>query len=186
MKYFLLSIFILHKPYTYIIFAFSNRCISVVYYLLVRLSSLLVRLLSLLPNQELRGLSPNYRGERWAYVHRIRGAANHPIIYLRPTFGLPHEACNSVYLRILPSEAPTSKKCEEKMHIEASTTIFFRSFREENSHYVRHISIVSSCISHVLHIGLISPGKPDNCMCAKSLVIFTRCIWGIYRDNCLS
>ena len=34
------------------------------------------------PIKNYRGLSPNYRGERWAYVHLIRGAANHPIIYL--------------------------------------------------------------------------------------------------------
>ena len=28
-----------------------------------------------------RGLSSNYRGQRWAYVHFIGGAANYPIIY---------------------------------------------------------------------------------------------------------
>ena len=76
-----------------------------------------------------RGLSPNYRGERWAYVHLIRGAANLPIFYLRPTFGLHHEACKGVYLLILISEAPTNKKYKEKMHIEASKTIFLRSFQ---------------------------------------------------------
>ena len=35
-----------------------------------------------------RGLSPNYRRERWTYVHLIRRSANHSIIYLRPIFGL--------------------------------------------------------------------------------------------------
>ena len=35
------------------------------------------------PIKNYRGLSPNYRGKRWVYVHFIRGAANPPIIYLR-------------------------------------------------------------------------------------------------------
>ena len=33
------------------------------------------------PIKNYRGLSPNYRGKRWAYVHFIGGAANYPIIY---------------------------------------------------------------------------------------------------------
>ena len=33
------------------------------------------------PIKNYRGLSPNYRGQRWAYVHFIGGAANYPIIY---------------------------------------------------------------------------------------------------------
>ena len=33
------------------------------------------------PIKNYRGLSPNYRGEWWAYVHFIGGAANYPIIY---------------------------------------------------------------------------------------------------------
>ena len=76
------------------------------------------------PIKNYRGLSPNYREERWAHVCFIRGAANHPIIYLRSTFDLHHEACKSVYLRILISEAYTNKKYEEKMHIETRKIIF--------------------------------------------------------------
>ena len=34
------------------------------------------------PIKNYRGLSPDYRGKRWAYVLFIRGAANPPIIYL--------------------------------------------------------------------------------------------------------
>ena len=60
----------------------------------------------------------NYRGERWAYSYFIGGSANHPIIYLRFTLGLRHEACKCVYLRILISDVPTNKKYEEKIHIE--------------------------------------------------------------------
>ena len=33
------------------------------------------------PIKNYRGLSLNNRGERWAYVHFIVGAANYPIIY---------------------------------------------------------------------------------------------------------
>ena len=33
------------------------------------------------PIKNYRGLSPNYREKRWAYVHFIGGAANYPIIY---------------------------------------------------------------------------------------------------------
>ena len=33
------------------------------------------------PIKNYRRLSPNYRGERWAYVHFIGGAANYSIIY---------------------------------------------------------------------------------------------------------
>ena len=33
------------------------------------------------PIKNYRGLSPNYRGQRWAFVHFIGGAANYPIIY---------------------------------------------------------------------------------------------------------
>ena len=81
------------------------------------------------PIKNYRGLSPNYREERWAYVHLMRGAANHPIIYLRSTFGLHHEANKCAYLRILISEAPTNKKYEWKMHIEVSKTDFLNSFQ---------------------------------------------------------
>ena len=82
----------------------------------------------ILPNQELSGLSSNYRGERWAYVPFIGGSANHPIINLRPSFGLHHEACKCVYLRSLISEEPKNKKYEELMHIEANYTISMRLF----------------------------------------------------------
>ena len=81
------------------------------------------------PIKNYRGLSPNYRGERWAYVHFIGGAANYPIIYPEPPLGLHHEACKCVYLRILISEASTNIKYEEKMHIEVSETIFLRLFQ---------------------------------------------------------
>ena len=43
------------------------------------------------PIKNYRGLSPNYRRKRWAYVHFIRGAANHPIF-------LHYEACKCAYL----------------------------------------------------------------------------------------
>ena len=33
------------------------------------------------PIKNYRGLSPTYRGKRWAYVHFIGDAANYPIIY---------------------------------------------------------------------------------------------------------
>ena len=46
-------------------------------------------------------------------------------------FGLHHEACKCVYLRILISETFTNKKYEEKMHIEVSETIFLRLFQYE-------------------------------------------------------
>ena len=81
------------------------------------------------PIKNYRKLSPNYKRERWAYVPLIRGAADSSIIYLPPTFGLYHEAFKCVYLRILISEAPTKNKYEEKMHIEASKTIFLRLFQ---------------------------------------------------------
>ena len=81
------------------------------------------------PIKNYRELSLNYRGERWAYVHFIGGAANYILIYPQPTFGLHHEACKCVYLRILISEASTNIKYEEKMHIEVSKTIFLRLFR---------------------------------------------------------
>ena len=84
---------------------------------------------TLYPIKNYRGLSPNNRRKRRAYVHLIRGAANYPIIYLRPTFGLHHKACKCVYLHILISEAPRNKKYEKKMYIEASKTIFLRSFQ---------------------------------------------------------
>ena len=80
------------------------------------------------PIKNYRGLSPNYRGERWAYVHFLGGAANYPIIYPLPTFGLHHEACKCVYLRILISVTSTNEIYEEKMHIEVSETIFLRLF----------------------------------------------------------
>ena len=38
-------------------------------------------LIHLYPIKNYRGLSPNYRGQRWAYVHFIGGAAIYPIIY---------------------------------------------------------------------------------------------------------
>ena len=47
----------------------------------------------LYPIKNYRGLSPNNRGKRWAYVPFIRGAANHPII-------LHYEACKCSYLCI--------------------------------------------------------------------------------------
>ena len=60
------------------------------------------------PIKNYRGLSPIYRGKQWAYVHFIRGAANHPVIYLRPTFGLQefshrHIICNNTTFD-LPSD----------------------------------------------------------------------------------
>ena len=109
------------------------------------------------PIKNYRGLSQNYRGKRWAYVHLIRGAASYPIIYLRTNFCLHHEAYKCVYLCILISEAPTNKK-----------------FHRKNGHYVWHILLLSFCKSNVRYIGLISLCKSDNCRCAKSLVIFTR------------
>ena len=81
------------------------------------------------PIKNYRGLSPNYRGERWAYVDFIGESAKHPVNYLRPTFGLHHKACMCVYLLILISDEPTNKKYEVKMHIEASKTIFLRLFQ---------------------------------------------------------
>ena len=81
------------------------------------------------PNQELSGAKSELQGERWAYVHLIREAANYPIIHLRLTFGLHHKACKCAYLCILISEASTNKKHEEKMHIEASKTIFLRLYQ---------------------------------------------------------
>ena len=80
-------------------------------------------------NQELSEAKSKLQEEREAYVHIIRVAANHPITYLRPTFGLHHEAWKCGYLLILISEAPTNEKYEEKMHIEASKTTFLRSFQ---------------------------------------------------------
>ena len=120
------------------------------------------------PIKKYHKLSPNYKGKRWAYVHLIRGATNHPIIYTLAGFGLHHEVCKCAHLRILKSEAPTNK--------------FY--FHRKNSHFVRHISILSPCKSDVRHIALISPCKSDKCKCAKSLVIFTRSIWGTCRNNC--
>ena len=112
----------------------------------------------------------NYRGKRWAHVHLIRGAANHPII-------VHYEACKFAYLCILISEASTRKKYKEIMPIEARKTIFFNYFNGENSQYVRPIRILSPCKSDVRRIGLISPCRSDNCRYAKSLIIFTRRIW---------
>ena len=82
-----------------------------------------------IPNQELSEAKSEFRRERCAYVHLIRGAANHSIIYLRHTFGLHHKACMRVCLGILINEAPTNKKYEEKMHIVVSETIFLRLFQ---------------------------------------------------------
>ena len=82
----------------------------------------------LYPIKNYRGLSPNYRGERWAYVHLIRGAANHPIIYLSAHLQYTPRKLKICFLRILRSEAPTNKKYEEKRHIEASKTILLSSF----------------------------------------------------------
>ena len=76
-----------------------------------------------------RELSPPYRGERWAYVYLIGGAAKPSIICLRPTFGLHHEACKCAYLCILISETPTNIKYEEKMDVEARKTIFLSIFQ---------------------------------------------------------
>ena len=50
-----------------------------------------------------RGLSPNYRGKRWAYVHLIEGSANYPII-------LHYEECKCAYLYMLINEASMNKK----------------------------------------------------------------------------
>ena len=51
----------------------------------VRFSSfwviLLTNQLTYYPIKNYRGLGPNYRGKRWAYVHFKGGAADHPIIY---------------------------------------------------------------------------------------------------------
>ena len=41
-----------------------------------------------LSNKKLSGVKSALQEKRWAYVHLIRGAANHPIICLQPTFGL--------------------------------------------------------------------------------------------------
>ena len=54
---------------------------------LLNTSSMVIRLVHY-PIKNYRGLSPHDRGKRWAYVHLIRGATNHPISHLRPTFGL--------------------------------------------------------------------------------------------------
>ena len=136
------------------------------------------------PIKNYRGLSPNYRGERWAYVHLIREAANLLITYLWPAFCLHHEACKCVYLRILISEASKNKNMKGKCTQKQLRLFSWDYFNRENSHYVRHISILSPCKSDVRRIGLISSCKSDNCRCVKSLVIFTRSIWGTYRDNC--
>ena len=73
--------------------------------------------LGALPNQELSRAKFELQGgggERWAYVHLIREAANLPIIYKRPSIGLHHEACKCVYLSILISEVPTKKNMKRK------------------------------------------------------------------------
>ena len=111
------------------------------------------------PIKNYRWLSPNYRAKRWAYVHLIRGLANHP-------FNVHYKACKCAYLCILISEASMHKKCIEKY-----VRLFsWNYFNRENSHYVRRIRIISPC-------------KSDNCRCAKSLVIFTPSIWWKYRNN---
>ena len=71
------------------------------------------------PIKNYRGLSPNYRGRRWAHVHLIKGSANHSII-------LHYKACKWAYLYILISKASTNKKYKKKMHIEARKTIFLK------------------------------------------------------------
>ena len=73
------------------------------------------------PIKNYRGISPNYRGKRWAYVHLIRGSANHPI-------NVHYEECKCAYLSILISEASTNKNYEEKMHREARKAIFLKLF----------------------------------------------------------
>ena len=88
---------------------------------LLRIANSELRTIGELPNQELLGAKSELR---WAYVHLIREAANLPIIYQRPIFGLHHKACKYVFLRILKSEAPTNRKYEDKRHIEASKTFF--------------------------------------------------------------
>ena len=59
------------------------------------------------PIKNYRGPSPNYRGERWAQVHLIRGLANQPII-------LHYEVYKCAYLRISISEAPTNKNMKRR------------------------------------------------------------------------
>ena len=58
---------------------------------------------AVLPNQEIWGLSPNYRGDRWAYVHLTRESANHPI-------NVHYKACKCTYLYISISETSRNKK----------------------------------------------------------------------------
>ena len=81
------------------------------------------------PIKNYRGLSPNYRGERWAVCsfHRRCGqlSYNLPITHLWIT----SRSLQVCFLRILISEASTNKKYEDKMHIEASETIFLRLFQ---------------------------------------------------------
>ena len=64
----------------------------------------------MIPHQELSWAKFKLKGGTVGVCYLIRGAANDPIIYLRLTFGLHHEACKCVYLLILVSEAPTNKK----------------------------------------------------------------------------
>ena len=83
--------------------------------------------LVILPNQELSGAKSELQGRTVGVCYERNGQP--PIIYLRPTFGLHHEACKYVYLLILISETPTNRKYEKKMHIEVRKTIFLRSFQ---------------------------------------------------------
>ena len=69
------------------------------------------------PIKNYGGLSPNYRGKRWAYVNLIRGAANHSII-------LYYEACKCAYLCMYSKWSIYEQKYEDKMHIKARKTIF--------------------------------------------------------------
>ena len=53
-----------------------------------------------------RGLSPNYRGKRWAYIHHIRGSGsvNHPIILHYPITN--YRCCTGGPLSIMGDNSP--------------------------------------------------------------------------------
>ena len=76
------------------------------------------------PIKNYRGLSAINMGERWAYVHLIRGSANYPI-------KVHYEACKCAYLYIFISEASLNKKNEEKMHVEARKILLLILFKWE-------------------------------------------------------
>ena len=110
--------------YIFSLFCFLNiwrRCCASAY---AMLNTEIISTIKYIPIKNYRVLSPNYRGKWWAYVHLIRGAANHPII-------LRYETCKCVSCACIISEASTKNKYEEKMHIEVSETIFLRLFQQE-------------------------------------------------------